>query len=58
MVDGSDHLTLVNSALCRLLGREEDELLGHTLAEFLHTGDLKGAPGRGALAGRRRPLPG
>jgi diguanylate cyclase (GGDEF)-like protein/PAS domain S-box-containing protein len=55
MVDGSDHFTLVNSALCRLLGREEDELLGHALAEFLHTGDLearRGAAPSPADAGR------
>jgi len=55
MVDGSDHFTLVNSALCRLLGREEDELLGHALVEFLHTGDLearRGAAPSPADAGR------
>ncbi len=40
MTDGSDRLTLVNPALCRLLGRDEEELLGHRLDEFLHAGDL------------------
>jgi len=48
MIDDSDRLTLVNSALSRLLGRDEDELLGHSLAEFLHVGDLEARRGPSA----------
>ena len=45
MIDAVDRFALVNSALCRLLGRDEEELLGHTLAEFLHPGDLEARRG-------------
>ncbi len=44
MIDASDRFTLVNSALCRLLGRAEEELLGHRLGEFLHAGDFEARP--------------
>jgi len=50
MIDGSDRLALVNSALCRLLGREEEELLGRPLAEFLHAGDLEARRGQSSAA--------
>ena len=51
MIDGADRFALVNSALCRLLGREEEELLGHALAEFLHAGDLEARRGQPPTAG-------
>ena len=41
-------LTFVNEALCRFLGLKRDELIGRTLAEFVHPEDLREA--RRALA--------
>lgn len=55
VIDGSDRFTLVNSALCQLLGREEEELIGHRFSDFLHAGDLearRGQPASSADASR------
>lgn len=39
-LDARSQFVLANPALCEMLGRQESELAGHRLAEFLHPGDL------------------
>ena len=39
------HLTDVNPALCRFLGQRREELLGHSLLEFVHDDDVADAIG-------------
>jgi PAS domain S-box-containing protein len=38
--DAELHLTDVNPALCRFLGQRREELLGHSLLEFVHDEDV------------------
>ncbi|MGA8210627.1 MAG: diguanylate cyclase [Nocardioidaceae bacterium] len=42
LADGDGRLLEANTALCRLVGRPERDVLGHTLDEFTHPADLRG----------------
>ncbi len=39
MLDAANRVTFVNRRLCRMLGYEENELVGRTISELIHTDD-------------------
>ncbi len=41
--DDNGAFTAVNEALCDLLGRDESDIIGHQLTDFIHPDDLKGS---------------